>query len=122
MNGREYPLTVSGIVSSAEYVYLMENEQSILPAPDQFGVAYVHEEFARSATGFRDSFNELLVTLRDQNQIDDQVDKLEDKLDSYGVKRIIKRDDQLSHNVLMQEVDGIEKMAQSVPLLFSWQL
>lgn len=118
MNGREYPLTVSGIVSSAEYVYLMENEQSILPAPDQFGVAYVHEEFARSATGFRDSFNELLVTLRDQNQIDDQVDKLEDKLDSYGVKRIIKRDDQLSHNVLMQEVDGIEKMAQSVPLLF----
>ncbi|MCR6544823.1 ABC transporter permease [Dehalobacterium formicoaceticum] len=118
INGREYPLTVSGIVASGEFVYLMEDEQSILPAPEQFGVAYVNEEFARSVTGYRDSFNELLVLLQDQDQIDDQVDRLEEELDSYGVKRIIKREDQLSHSVLMQEVDGLEKMAQSIPLLF----
>lgn len=118
INGRVHPLKVSGIAASAEFVYLMENEQSLLPAPEKFGVAFVSEEFAQSVSGYRGSFNELLVTVEDQSKIDDVVDRLDKELDKYGVKRIIKREDQLSHSMLTQEVEGIEQMAQIIPVLF----
>lgn len=118
INGRVHQLTVSGIAASAEFVYLMENEQSLLPAPEKFGVVFVSEEFAQSVSGYRGSFNELLFTVNDQSKIDDIVDSMETKLDKYGVKRIIKREDQLSNNMLTQEVDGIEKMAKTIPVLF----
>ncbi|ATW28080.1 ABC transporter permease [Candidatus Formimonas warabiya] len=118
INGRVHQLTVSGIAASAEFVYLMENEQSLLPAPEKFGVAYVSEEFAQSVSGYQGSYNELLMTVNDPGKIDDIVDSVEKKLDKYGVKRIIKREDQLSNQMLTQEVDGIEKMAKTIPVLF----
>jgi len=118
INGRVFELTVSGIAASAEYVYVMENEQTLLPTPEKFGVAFVSEEFAQSVFGYRGSFNELLITVDDKNKIDDIVDRLEKKLDQYGLKRIIERKDQLSHTVLTQELDGLELMAETVPVLF----
>ncbi|MGI6686130.1 MAG: ABC transporter permease [Bacillota bacterium] len=118
INGQVHELIVSGIAASSEFVYVMENEQSLLPLPDKFGVAFVSEEFAQSVFGYRGSFNELLVTVDDESKIDDVVDSIEDKLDRFGVKRIIKREDQLSHSVLTQELDGLEVMAETVPLMF----
>lgn len=118
INGRVHELSVSGIVASPEFIYLMENEQAIMPAPEKFGVAFVSEEFAQSVSGHRGSYNELLIKVDDESKIDDIVDRLEKKLDKYGVKRIIEREDQLSHNVLMQKMDGTEKMATILPVMF----
>jgi putative ABC transport system permease protein len=118
INGRLYELRVSGIAASSEFVYVMENEQAILPAPEKFGVAFVSEEFAQSVFGYQDSYNELLVTIDEASKIDDIIDSMEKKLDRFGVKRIIKREDQLSHTVLTQELDGLEMMAETVPVLF----
>lgn len=118
INGRLYELRVSGIAASSEFVYVMENEQTILPAPEKFGVAFVSEEFVQSVFGYQGSYNELLVTIDEASNIDDIIDSMEKKLDRYGVKRIIKREDQLSHTVLTQELDGLEMMAGTVPVLF----
>lgn len=118
ISGRVHELTVSGIAASPEFIYVMENEQALLPAPEKFGVTYVSEEFAQSVYGYRGSYNELLIAVDDESKIDDIVDRLEKKLDKYGVKRIIKREDQLSHNMLMQKMDGTEMMATTIPVLF----
>ncbi|HYE09390.1 MAG TPA: ABC transporter permease, partial [Patescibacteria group bacterium] len=71
INGREHQLKVSGIAASAEFIYLMENEQTLLPVPEKFGIAYVSEEFAQSAYGYRGSYNEVLITVKDHVNIDD---------------------------------------------------
>lgn len=118
INGREHQLTVSGIAASSEFIYLMENEQTLLPVPDKFGIAYVSEEFAQSTYGYLGSYNEVLVTVKDNVNIDDIIEKLEKRLDKYGVKRITKLDDQLSNSVLVQKMDGIEKMSNIIPLMF----
>lgn len=118
INGRAHDLFVSGIAASSEFIYLMENEQSLLPAPEKFGVAYVSEAFARSVFGYRGSYNEVLVKVNDQGKIDDISDHAEKKLDKYGVKKITKLEDQLSNSVLTQKVDGIEKMSAVLPLMF----
>lgn len=118
INGREHKLTVSGIASSPEFIYLMENEQSLLPVPDKFGVAYVSEEFAQSTYGYRGSYNEVLVTVEDNADLDGVIEQIEKRLDKYGVKRITKLEDQLSNNVLVQKIDGIEKMSNVIPVMF----
>ncbi|KAB3535515.1 FtsX-like permease family protein [Alkaliphilus pronyensis] len=118
--GREYPLDVIGIVGSPEYIYLMENEQSILPAPEKFGVIYVGEDFAQSVFGYQGSYNQIMIKVDDESlyKIDTIIDEIEDQLDRYGVERIIKRDDQLSHKMMMEELDSLDKMSTAVPVLF----
>jgi len=96
----------------------MENEQSLLPALDKFGVAYVTEAFAQSVFGYRGSYNEVLIKLAEQKNIEDVIDIVEKKLDKYGLKRITKLEDQLSNNVLMQKIEGIEMMSSVLPVMF----
>ncbi len=118
INGREHSLKVTGVASSSEFVYLMENEQTMMPAPEKFGVVYVTEEFAQSVYGYKGSYNELLIRVKDEDMIDDVSEELEERLDKYGVKRIIKREDQLSHKILSQELMGLDTMAAAIPILF----
>ncbi|AKL96301.1 ABC transport system permease protein [Clostridium aceticum] len=118
--GREYPLDVVGIVGSPEYIYLMENEQTLMPAAEKFGVIYVTEDFAQSVLGYQGSYNEVMIKIDQQyiHRIDSIVDEIEDQLDRYGVRRTIKREDQLSHRMMMEEVDQLETMATAITLLF----
>lgn len=118
INGVERPLNVAGIVASPEFIYLMENDQALLPNPDEFGILYVSEAYAQALSGYNDSYNQILITLWDPEQTDDVVEALETKLDPYGVKRITKLEDQLSNNVLEQKMVGIEKMSKVMPLMF----
>ncbi|SHI55041.1 ABC transporter permease [Lutispora thermophila] len=118
INGREHSLKVADVASSSEFVYLMENEQTMMPANERFGVAYVAEEFAQSVYGFGGSYNELLIRVKDEDMIDDIARKLEERLDKYGVKRIVKREDQLSNKILSQELLGLDIMAAAIPVLF----
>lgn len=118
INGRSYALDIIGIGASAEYVYLMENEQTLLPAPEKFGAVYVTEEFAQSVYGYKGSYNEILIQVKDQNKIDEIIKKLEKRLDKYGIKRIIEREDQLSNRMLTEEIKQLEKTSTVVPVLF----
>lgn len=118
INGREHSLKVIGIASSSEFVYLMENEQTMMPAPEKFGVVYVTEEFAQSVYGYKGNYNELLIRVEDESMIEDVADELDKKIDKYGIKRIIKREDQLSHKILTQELKGLDMMAAAIPVLF----
>lgn len=118
IGGRKHSLKVAGIAASSEFIYLMENEQALLTVPERFGVVYVNEGFAQSVFGYRGSYNEVLITLKDQSKIDDIADQVEKVLDKYGVKKITKLEDQLSNNILVQKIDGIEKMSAALPVLF----
>lgn len=120
IGGSEYPLEVVGVVGSPEYIYLMENEQTLLPAPDKFGVIYVSEDFAQMTLGYQGSYNEVMIKVKDEylNRIDTIVDELEDELDRYGVRRVTKREDQLSHSMMMQEVESLEAMSGAITFIF----
>lgn len=118
INGIDRPLKVIDIAASSEFIYLMENEQALLPNPERFGILYVSEKFAQNVYGFGGFYNEVLVTIEDQGKIDDIINALEKKLDPYGVKKVTKLKDLLSHNVLTQKMDGIEKMSAVMPAMF----
>jgi len=118
INGTEHRLKVSSIVASSEFVYLMENDQSLMPAPRKFGVLYVDEAFAQSALGYGGSYNELLIKLDKGADLDRVSKLLETHLGKYGVRRITKLPDQISNNILEQKMDGVDKMSKVLPVLF----
>ncbi|SHK12211.1 ABC transporter permease [Paramaledivibacter caminithermalis] len=118
MNGKLYNLNVAGIVSSPEYIYLMENEQTLIPMPGKFGVVFVADELARQSFGFGSSYNEIVIKVKDENEIDKIEDKLEKVLKKYGVKRIIVRDNQLSNRMISEEINQLKNMAKVVPVIF----
>ncbi len=118
INGRQHTFNVTGIASSPEYVYMMENEQKLMPDPKNFGVVYVEENYLRQISGHRGNFNEIVVKLNSENDIDKTSEFLKENLDKYGIKRVVKKDEQLSFGMVNQEIEGNEKMSQSVPIIF----
>ncbi len=118
INGRQYKFNVSAIASSSEYAYMMENEQSMLPDPENFGVVYVEEDYLRKICGTNGNFNEVLIKVKNPGDIERTGDFLEDYLDEYGVSRVIKKDEQLSNSMLKEEIEGLKMMSKTVPVIF----
>lgn len=118
IEGRTFDMRVSAISASPEYVYLMEDEQSLLPMPDKFGVIFVSQEFARQNFGFKDSYNEILITVKDKEYVDRIKNHVEKELKQYGVKRIYTREEQLSNRMVSEEIKGVKQMSSTVPIIF----
>lgn len=118
IEGRTFNLHVNGISASPEYVYLMEDEQSLLPMPDKFGIIFVSQEFARQNFGFKDSYNEILITVKDKKHVDKIKDQIEKELDQYGIIRIYTREEQLSNRMVSEEITGVKQMSSTVPVIF----
>lgn len=118
IDGKQYKFNVSAVASSSEYAYMMENEQSMLPDPEKFGVVYVEEDYIRKIYGSNGSFNEMLITTNNDETLDQTKEYLEDNLEKYGVRRVVKKQDQLSNSMLSQEISGLEMMSKSVPIIF----
>jgi len=118
INGRQYKFNVSAIAASSEYTYIMENEQAMLPDPENFGIVYIEEDYLRKIYSSKGNFNEILIKVNNENNLDETSDFLEDHLEEYGVKRVIKKDEQLSNSMMKQEIEGLEMMSRSVPVVF----
>ena len=118
IQGKTYNFNVSGVVASPEYVYVMENEQSLLPTPEKFGIIYIEESFAGQIFGFKNSFNQVIVDVKENENLDDVKEKIEEKLDKYGVKRVYTRENQLSNSMISEEIKGVKKMSNTVPVIF----
>lgn len=118
IGGKKYNLKVSGIASSPEHIYLMKNEQSLLPEPEKFGVIYVSESFAQQSMGFHGSYNEVLVTVDSDKNIEKVKEQLEKKLKKYGVKRVYTKEEQLSNRMIHEEIKQLRNTSTAVPLVF----
>ena len=118
INGRQYKFNVSAIASSSEYTYIMENEQTMLPDPENFGIVFIEEDYLRKIYGSKGNFNEILIKINNKNNLDETSNFLENELEEYGVKRVIKKDEQLSNSMMKQEIEGLEMMSKSVPVVF----
>lgn len=118
INNNQHEFVVSGIASSPEYVYMMENEQTLVPDPKKFGVFFVEENYLRQISGTKGNYNEIVLKLKKESSVDKTSDYLKESLDRYGIKRIIKKDEQLSFSMVDQEITGLEKMSGSVPFIF----
>ena len=118
INGREVSLEVIGVAGHPEFVYLMQDEQSLLPDDNAYGVLFMSEKLMGPLLGYRDSYNELVITLTPGANANVVADALEDELDRYGVQRVLKRDDIMSYKMMEEELKQVSAMARVLPTLF----
>lgn len=116
--GKFYSLSVCAIVTSSEYIYVIEDEQTLLPDFSRFGILYADVDFVKRAFGFGDAYNEALIRVDDQGQLDKTADRLEDLLEPYGVKRIYDAENSISDRMVQEEIAQGQKSSMAIPLIF----
>ena len=118
ISGKLHEMNVSGIIASPEYIYLIENAQSMLPPSGKFGVAFVSREFAQRNYGYSGSVNEIIIKTDGTEDLDIIKDNIKDDFEKYGLKRITIKDNQLSNRMISEELFQLEVSSRGVPRLF----
>lgn len=116
--GRDYELTVRGIVSSPEYIYLMENEQTMLPDYKKFGILFTTEDFAQEAFSMGQSYNDLVVSIESGMDHETVKNEIEEELEPFGVQTIYLLKDQMSNRMVQEEIKGVEQTSSVIPMVF----
>ncbi|MDJ0499187.1 MAG: ABC transporter permease, partial [Acidimicrobiia bacterium] len=109
-------VTVGGVALSPEYIWPARDRQDIITTPDNFGVAFVSEELARSITGT--SANEVVLYYSDGEPNDRITADLSSAARDLGATNIYTREEQPSNNALTEDVKGLEEMAIFFPMMF----
>lgn len=117
-HGVRYDLEIVGIAAHPEYIYLMENTQSIMPAEGNFGICFVSESLGQQIAGLKGNYNEILVSYEDGANEDKLIESIEKRLDKYGIRQTLKQKDQLSNSMIQEEISNLERMANSLPIVF----
>ncbi len=122
ISGTDHRLEVAGIVANPEYIYLMENSQSIMPDEAGFGVGYVKEVPGRLIMGEGQNYNYIRIEYDPGYEPgaaeEALIEEVEAQLKPYGIISSVKREDQLSNAVMQEELLNLRRMSDSLPMLF----
>lgn len=116
--GVPHQLEVVGVGSSSEYSYLVEKEETLLPAGKDFGVIYVNETIVRNILNYYDGFNQLLIKVEDDSIIENIVKAVESYMGDHGLISILKQNEVISVRLLNEEVQQMKNLSLAVPILF----
>lgn len=101
---KEY--TISGIIASPEYVYLVKNERSLMADPSTFIVVYVNDQ------GLDGIYNELLIKGNIDKENAFSIGK------KIGAQKTIVKEDQINYTLYLEDLDQIRSFAYIFPLVF----
>ena len=99
-------LTITGLASSPEYVYLVQNERTVMAQPDRFAVMYVTRGF------FPYGYNEIVVLADDSFSVAQSSEKI-------NAFRAVLRADQLNHYLYRSDLGEIRSFAYIFPFIFA---
>jgi putative ABC transport system permease protein len=119
MNNRRQDLFVIGTAISSEFVYLI-SPGGIAPDPDNYGVIYIKHSFAEEAFDFDGACNQVvgLLTPEARERPGLVLDRIERRLEDYGVFSTTPRSRQVSHSFLRDEINGLRVSSMLTPMIF----
>ncbi|KEF32095.1 ABC-type antimicrobial peptide transport system, permease component [Marinobacter nitratireducens] len=117
INGRRQLLTISGIVESPEFIYVIP-PGGMLPDYERYGVLWMNREALAAAMDMKGAFNSLVLTVKSGYPAASVIDALDRLLDRYGATGAYAREDQFSHRFLTDELRQLKTMATVFPLIF----
>jgi putative ABC transport system permease protein len=117
--GQRRDFHVIGTAQSSEYVYITP-PGSLAPDPKSYGLFLVTEETAEELYDLSGAANSLVGRFTPEARANPEpvLTALRERLSEHGVFAAIDRPDQMSHMAMSSELDGIEVMAISLPLIF----
>lgn len=117
LNGRRQPLVVSGIGLSPEFIYQVRPGE-IFPDFARFGVLWMQREPLATAFDLDGAFNDLALVLEHGAREDDVIDALDGLLAPYGGTGAYGRGDQMSWQLLDEELAQLGTMSRMFTAIF----
>lgn len=117
LNQRRQELFITGTAISSEFTYLLA-PGAIVPDPEQFGVFYLKRTFAESVFDMEGAANEVLGRLAPGGSLAHLLQHAERELEPYGVLATTPRSEQISHQYLDLEIEGLRIFAVFMPVVF----
>jgi putative ABC transport system permease protein len=117
MHGEPVRATVTGVVESPEFVYAIKDARDMFPDFERFGIAFMPLKTAQNLLGMEGRINSLVATLDDEGRAADLRTSMEEDWSDLGM-RVTERDNQLSHAVTMEELNGIGQFSTLLPTMF----
>jgi putative ABC transport system permease protein len=108
-------LTITGVVSSAEYLWPARDRQDVFPLPDNFGVLFAPNAIASHISGISD--NQALVRLHNDRDVA-ALQRVRGQAFAHGATDVIDRAQQPSNSLLTIDLNGFHSLAYVFPVLF----
>ncbi|MAT16567.1 MAG: hypothetical protein CMJ46_15005 [Planctomyces sp.] len=119
LNERKEVFHIVGTALSSEYVYVVGGG-GIVPDPANFGIFYIKESLAEDLFNYQEAANQVVGILEEpsRKQPDDVLDRIERKLEPYGVSAVTPLEDQSSHFFLSSEIENLKTVVIILPGIF----
>lgn len=117
MNGRARDLRIVGIANSPEHSYAVP-PGSLFPEDERYGVFWMSDEILGPAYDMDGAFNELVARLSPDANPDAVMDGIDAILEPYGGLGAYLRADQLSHQIIENELTEIRINGTVIPGIF----
>ncbi len=116
---KQYKVLVVGIASAPEFAVLLA-PGTIIPAPGSFAAIFMPHGFMQQATNLNGSFNQLLGMVQNNSDIaiKNTMNLIADQLDNYGVLLQTPQSQDMSVQVLHDEMVNIQKSNTFLPTMF----
>ncbi len=118
INGRWEQLQIVGIALSPEYVYEVRGAGELYPDNKRFGIIWMGRDALGKAYDLDGAFNNVSLSLSPGAKEIEVITQLDRLLARYGGLGAYGRDDQFSHQILSDEIKGLEIMATMLPSIF----
>jgi putative ABC transport system permease protein len=118
INGRWEKLKIVGIALSPEYVYEVRGAGELYPDNKRFGIIWMGKEALGKAFDLDGAFNNVTLSLSPGAKEIEVITQLDQLLSRYGGLGAYGREDQVSHQILADEIKGLEIMATLLPSIF----
>ena len=117
INGRRKSLTVTGVVLSPEFVYLIR-PGDFFPDYKRYGILWMNRQPLSAAYGMDGAFNNVVLSLAPGASVPAVIQQLDAVLERWGGVGAISREDQTSHHYLSEEIKQLRAQATIVPIIF----
>jgi putative ABC transport system permease protein len=118
INGRWEKLQIVGIALSPEYVYEVRGAGELYPDNKRFGIIWMGRDALGKAYDLDGAFNNVTLSLSPRAKEIEVISQLDRLLNRYGSLGGYGREDQVSHQILADEIKGLQVMATILPSIF----
>ena len=118
INGRWEKLKIVGIALSPEYVYEVRGAGELYPDNKRFGIIWMGRDALGKAYDLDGAFNNVTLSLSPGAKETEVITQLDRLLARYGGLGAYEREDQVSHQILSDEIKGLQVMATMLPSIF----
>ncbi|MBV1865867.1 MAG: ABC transporter permease [Rhodobacteraceae bacterium] len=117
MNGARRIFRIVGLAQSPEFLYATPPGE-MAPDDARFAVIWMGHTALSAAYDMKGAFNEALVSLEPQANLEAVLDGVDRLLDPYGGLGAYGLKDQLSNRFISEEINGLQVMSVAIPPIF----